>query len=298
MLIIPNSNGEDNSPSRLREFNRCHNPAGPGGGQFCSAPDAGSGGGPAAPIRQRGVTATPVTEQTVVALHSLGEATQQLDYLKQHHPDLVAASEALVARGHAAQAEFKQDLTEVASQLGYQLHHDIESRDILEKDTDWVVVGPVKGLKRTATKAALEYLGDVGEVKDVLRGTIAVRDARGMVNALSQLTSTADIINIKDHVNKPLASGYRDLNVLIRLRKSGMLAEVQLITKPMLEAKMTVGHKLYEAMRGLAAGSPAYSALLMRQAALYSAAWAKSTNGAAAALLLATLVPRLLGRAV
>lgn len=42
-MLIPNSNGEDNRP--LWEFNSCHNPKGPGGGRFCSAPDTGSGGG-------------------------------------------------------------------------------------------------------------------------------------------------------------------------------------------------------------------------------------------------------------
>jgi hypothetical protein len=41
MRFFPNSNGEDNVPQRLREFNKCHNPAGASGGQFCS--DGGPG---------------------------------------------------------------------------------------------------------------------------------------------------------------------------------------------------------------------------------------------------------------
>ena len=39
MQLIPNSNREDNAPThllRLREFNKCHNPKGAGGGRFCS----------------------------------------------------------------------------------------------------------------------------------------------------------------------------------------------------------------------------------------------------------------------
>jgi hypothetical protein len=39
MQLIPNSNREDNAPThhlRLREFNKCHNPSGAGGGRFCS----------------------------------------------------------------------------------------------------------------------------------------------------------------------------------------------------------------------------------------------------------------------
>lgn len=40
MILVPDSES-------LREFNSCHKPAGPGGGQFCSAADAGGGGGAA-----------------------------------------------------------------------------------------------------------------------------------------------------------------------------------------------------------------------------------------------------------
>ena len=38
VTLVPDSNGEDNAPVflRLREFNKCHNPEGAGGGQFCS----------------------------------------------------------------------------------------------------------------------------------------------------------------------------------------------------------------------------------------------------------------------
>jgi hypothetical protein len=40
--LVPNSNGEDNSPVRLQEFNPCHAPAGSSaGGQFCAS---GAGG--------------------------------------------------------------------------------------------------------------------------------------------------------------------------------------------------------------------------------------------------------------
>jgi hypothetical protein len=41
LFTVPNSWG-----SPLREFNKCHEPGGkPAGGQFCSAPDSGGGGG-------------------------------------------------------------------------------------------------------------------------------------------------------------------------------------------------------------------------------------------------------------
>jgi hypothetical protein len=43
-FLIPNSNGEDNSPARLHESNDCHVPAGsPAGGQFCSEPGGYAG---------------------------------------------------------------------------------------------------------------------------------------------------------------------------------------------------------------------------------------------------------------
>ena len=279
--LIPASNGEDNAPVvRLSEFNHCHDPA---TGQFCS---------------------DPISHETIARLHAIGEddtipesehAQRQFEELQRREPGLIAAAQALIAKGQQAFPEFSEAMQGMAKSLGFSLHTNIESRDILERDTDWVVVGPVKGLKRTSVKAALDYGGDVNQVKDIPRGTIAVRDAQGMVRSLQQLADSAEIVNIKNRVSTPMASGYRDLNVIVRMPRSRMLAEIQVIAKPVLEAKMTLGHQLYQAMRGMKESSPRYRRLLQQQVDLYNSAWAKVAGAATISLSLAGLIPKLRG---
>jgi hypothetical protein len=45
VTLVPDSNGEDSAPTyglRLREHNKCHNPEGAGGGQFCATVTSGT----------------------------------------------------------------------------------------------------------------------------------------------------------------------------------------------------------------------------------------------------------------
>jgi len=45
----------------------------------------------------------------------------------------------------------------------------------------------VKGIARTTVKAATEEAGDIRNIKDVMRASLAVTDADGMMTALQQL---------------------------------------------------------------------------------------------------------------
>jgi hypothetical protein len=209
-------------------------------------------------------------------------------------PELARAAEGLVAQGQQGQEEFKGLLNGLAKQFGYSYHENIASREIFEQDTDWVVLGPLKGVARTAVKAALDYEGDVGQVKDVVRGTIAVRGANDLVTALSRLSERVEIVSLKDNVSNPMSTGYRDLNLLVRL-KTGMLAEVQIIVKPMLQAKMGIGHRLYEAWRVLDPTTPRARALLEQQVEVYSSAWMRAAAGAAFVAQLGLLAGRIKG---
>jgi hypothetical protein len=54
----------------------------------------------------------------------------------------------------------------------------------------------------------------------------------------------------KDNFSHPHPGGYRDLNMVFRLPKGGMVAEIQFHLKPMIAAK-NEGHKHYEEQREL-----------------------------------------------
>ena len=50
----------------------------------------------------------------------------------------------------------------------------------------------------------------------------------------------------KNRFKKPTASGYRDLNLLVRLPKTNLIAEVQLHLKAIADVKSGPEHDLYE----------------------------------------------------
>lgn len=299
MILTTNSNGEDDAPSRrlerqaalraFREFNACHTPAGtPQGGQFCAAP-----GGAAArpkPTQSFGrvIPTAPSTYRALAAVRTdptIPEKQKEarlFEVLRKVQPELVAEVRALLQRGAKGYAEFNDALREVAGRLRFATHHNIEAPEVAQDADGYVVIGSVKGLERSAVKVATDYAGDVRQLKDALRGTIVVRNGEEFVDTLAQLSRVATIEHIKDNLTTPTSNGYRDLNVLIRLPGSGMLAEIQLLSKPMLRAKAGLGHKLYKAWRNLHAESSEAKVLERRQARLYNRAWAMTAASAAA----------------
>lgn len=285
VLLIPNSGGEDAAPVRgLHEFNKCHEPGGkPEGGQFCS--DAEAGPPTVKPLQNFGrpVTIRPDSYSAVqrlaldASLSDAERAQKMFDELQAREPELVAQVQRMISHAQTLQAGWVEGLTALAKDMGLQLHSNIEDRAALADQNDYVFVGPVKSVKRTAVKS-LDYYDpatgtvDPRNVKDLLRGSIAVNNANAMVTALQKLSKLGEVVSIKDNVSKPFATGYRDVNVVLRLR-NGALAEMQVISKPMLRAKMGLGHRLYEAMRTLAPGSRRYNDLARRSSTLYNRAW-------------------------
>jgi hypothetical protein len=287
--------------SSLREANDCHNPAGApeGGGRFCKKTGK-------ALIAQQFGKETRLPPGVKEALGALRDdesipahvlAKRMARVVREGAPELWAEAERLHAKGTAGQAEFEVLTRKLADQLGYDFHTNIESRDIFEKDVDWVVIGPQKKVERIAVKSAMDYEGDVALVKDVVRATIAVRSADDLITALQRLSeSGVEILpqSFKDNVTRPLSTGYRDLNLIVKLPGSKMLAEVQIIVKPMLEAKMTMGHRLYEAWRVLDENTPRAQALFGQMSQLYGGAWARAAATASGAVLAS--LPLLIGR--
>ena len=273
----------------VREDNKCHNPGGsPEGGQFC-----GPGTSAKPKIRQAFGKHLPVPPDVTAAIEAVkndptipeDERPRRLfEIVKRRMPGLVAEAERLKAQGERGQVEYEAMLRHIAADSGYDFHTNIMSREIFDTDTDWVVLGPVKGVPRIAVKAADDYKGDVSLVKDVVRGTITVRSPDELNNALVRvLQSGAEVVpgSVKDNTTTPTKEGYRDINVLLRLPGSRMLAELQLIVKPMLEAKLGPGHKLYSIGRALGPNHPRAPEIDRQQYELYNGAWQRALEHAA-----------------
>lgn len=140
-----------------------------------------------------------------------------------------------------------------------------------------VAVGPLKGLDRTAEKAVLDYTdkngrADLGLVKDIVRGTIVVDTLHEARAVLAEIRSRATgIVKDEDRFEKPLATGYRDANIVVRL-SNGLPAEIQVHLHPLLKAKNNGGWDMYQKWRSSKPGSAGHHALLTGMQSLYGQA--------------------------
>ena len=120
------------------------------------------------------------------------------------------------------------------------------------------MVGPVKKLDRSREKIVKDYGGDVSKLKDALRATLVVKSAADVSSLYAELgkrgaVQKVDMWAMDDQLStEPGDAGYRQAMAYIKV--DGMLAEVQINTEPMLEAKNGEGHKLYVKARSLPAG--------------------------------------------
>lgn len=109
----------------------------------------------------------------------------------------------------------------------------------------------VKSKQRALEKIEGELKGQVEQITDLARATIVADDIESLVSAYEILEREAQVMQVKNRFKTPKASGYRDLNLLVRLPGSGLLAEVQLHLRSIAEVKSGPEHDLYEIIQGI-----------------------------------------------
>ncbi len=100
-------------------------------------------------------------------------------------------------------------------------------------------------------KIDTELNGQVNQITDLARGTIVATDVESLVGAYETLSREAQVVRVKNRFKSPAASGYRDLNILVKLPKTGIIAEVQLHLKDIADVKSGPEHDLYEIVQGI-----------------------------------------------
>ena len=75
----------------------------------------------------------------------------------------------------------------------------------------------MKSETRIREKAENDYGGDFSKVVDVWGGSLVFKTEDEIFNALEKLKDRADVVRIKDRWSNPDDSGYRDININIRL---------------------------------------------------------------------------------
>ncbi|NAZ96221.1 RelA/SpoT domain-containing protein [Vibrio toranzoniae] len=109
----------------------------------------------------------------------------------------------------------------------------------------------VKSQSRAQEKIDLELDGDVTRITDLARATIIANDVESLVEVYESLSREADVVKLKNKFKSPADSGYRDLNLLVRLPKTNIIAEVQLHLKAIADVKSGPEHELYEIIQGI-----------------------------------------------
>jgi hypothetical protein len=126
--------------------------------------------------------------------------------------------------------------------------------EALNSKGDVVILGTIKGRERSQEKVTVDYDGDWSQLKDVVRGTVAVGTVQQIPQAVEKLHAEMSkkgytlLQQPKNNYETPMKTGYRDINLVYK-SPNGFPMEIQVNTKEMLKAKQGDGHKYYEEIR-------------------------------------------------
>lgn len=229
---------------------------------------------PHAASRQRGngrvlqTTLEPDARERVLAqLHAAGIDSA----LDAASPEFRQTYETIMAKAPAASQELGTKLQQVVAAMGGSYLADVMNGTGLRAH-----LGPIKSGQRIIEKAVIEEQGDLGVIRDVVRGIVAVDSVKDVDATASAIRSSFDIVREKNRFADPLDTGYRDMLFNVRM-SNGLVGELQLHVKPLLQAKEHGGHQLYERLRTLVATTAAAAQervhLLEQSRLLYATAW-------------------------
>jgi hypothetical protein len=160
-------------------------------------------------------------------------------------------------------------------------------------------MGPIKKKNRIVEKAKQDYKGDVSQVWDACRSTVVCEKNAAVVATAAVVGSEGNqfktgagavsvtVTRVKDRWSSPNFVHYRDYLLNVKM-KNNATCEIQVSSAPMVKAKGTVGHELYEEMRTTDTSTKTdtddadvremvdeYMSLISQSQALYDAAFAK-----------------------
>lgn len=125
---------------------------------------------------------------------------------------------------------------------------DAMSDEDLESDQAFIFMGPVKKQDKSTAKVTNDYKGDWTKLKDLVRATISVKsigDVHAALDGLKQV-GLQFAQKPKDNMTHGMVEGYRDLNLILKLPKTGMLVELQIAVKQISKVKGEA-HEFYNA---------------------------------------------------
>ncbi|QYK02274.1 RelA/SpoT domain-containing protein [Shewanella psychrotolerans] len=118
-----------------------------------------------------------------------------------------------------------------------------------------LVLPAIKSYQRAAQKVATKFGGDASQITDLARASLVADDIYSLMIAYEDLSQKAKIVQVKNRFAVPKASGYRDLNLLVKLPQTQMIVEVQLHLKAISEIKNGEEHQVYETVQAIEASA-------------------------------------------
>jgi len=113
--------------------------------------------------------------------------------------------------------------------------------------------GRLKGRQRADEKILVELGGDASGLMDIARSSIGYATVDKVYQALQFILYNGyDIVRMKDRALDPLATGFWNIHLNIRM-SNRHIVELQLQLMEILRYSLGEGHKLYEQVRGIEA---------------------------------------------
>jgi len=151
----------------------------------------------------------------------------------------------LYSKAHQAQYELETICKSVALQTNAQ-----------------ALFSGVKSQQRAQTKIKTDLSNEVSRITDLARGTIVTNDIEDLVTTFELLENQTKIVSVKNRFKNPAPSRYRDLNILVELPKTKIIAEVQLHLADIAKVKNGPEHELYEQIQHIERNAVASNGML------------------------------------
>ncbi|QDE32297.1 GTP pyrophosphokinase [Shewanella polaris] len=171
---------------------------------------------------------------------------QASDFSQQSTNDI----EQLMALNEHTSAQVNQDTDDldalmnrapVAQQELINLLH-----SITQLSNTGTIIPATKSYQRAAQKVHTKFDGDASQLTDIARASVVANDVKSLLSSYQQLRQHTEIVQLKNRFAQPKMSGYRDLNVLVKLPTSQMVVEIQFHLNDIAEIKSGPEHYIYE----------------------------------------------------
>ncbi|MCL1066726.1 RelA/SpoT domain-containing protein [Shewanella olleyana] len=126
--------------------------------------------------------------------------------------------------------------------------------EIISQDSHTDLLIPdIKSYQRAQQKIDRKFDGDASYITDIARATLVANDVETLMHSYRTLAETTEVVQVKNRFAEPKASGYRDLNLLVKLPKTQMIVEVQLHLSEIADIKSGPEHQVYEQIQHIEA---------------------------------------------